>query len=155
MEKEEDIRMKEEVIDNEFVDNEGPAKKKKKRNKKKKATTDTDNADNKDDTQKIEIEQTNVEENTDKVENIQDETAIPDGEKKKKKKRNKKKKVEKDSDDEAEMKLEESNKYPLPYKLTGKHIKKTRLQNNSHIINLGSWKEDSNFKQTMPPTKTI
>lgn len=75
-------------------------------------------------------------------------------EKKKKKKRNKKKKAAKDSDDEPEMLIEDT-RYPLPYAKTGKHIKKTRAQDNSHIINLGSWKEDPNFKQTMPPTKNI
>jgi len=56
-------------------------------------------------------------------------------EKKKKKKRNKKKKAENaGSDDEPQM-MAEPEKYPLPYAKTGKHLKKTREQDNSHIVN--------------------
>ena len=49
----------------------------------------------------------------------------------------------------------QEDKYPLPYAKTGKHILKTRQQDNSHIVNLGSWTGKKDWKQTMPPTKTI
>jgi len=34
-----------------------------------------------------------------------------------------------------EPKMVEEEKYPLPYLKTGKHLKKTREQDNSHIVN--------------------
>lgn len=102
-------------------------------------------------------EETPAEPKTEATNNGEANPEGTDPAKKKKKKRNKKKKEDKgsdNSDDGGDGPVMIEEKYPLPYAKTGKHIKKTHAQDNSHIVNLGNWKE-STWNQTMPPTRNI
>ena len=158
MEKLDAEEMKEEVIDTQDHDvQEKKKKKKKKKNKNKVAEGENPNPEAQEGLENPTNTQAEpVPENNDAAKEGTDDAPAKKAKKPRKKKAKKVQKNDSDSDAEETMAdLMKVDRYPLPYAKTGKHLLKTRAQDNSHIRNLKDWKVDSTWKQTMPPTKII